>query len=233
MAAKQPLVVSLGVLGCGLIGKALLGQLAKQTPFLLEQLKVDVRVVAVSNSRQMLLSNTPVQGTAWREALAAEGQPANPDALAQHVASQPGVAAGVLLDCTASDTLPQHYAKWMGQYGLHVITPNKKLGAGPLQRYQQLRQLQKETGKHFMYEATVGAGLPIISTLKNLIETGDRVISIEGILSGTLSFIFNTFKPGIPFSEVVKQAKDQGYTEPDPRDDLSGVARDPSFTARS
>uniref|UniRef100_A0A383VBT6 Homoserine dehydrogenase n=1 Tax=Tetradesmus obliquus TaxID=3088 RepID=A0A383VBT6_TETOB len=252
-----PPVVALGLFGTGLIGSAHMKQLAKQTPYLLEQLRVDVRVVAVSNSRRMLLSGSALQGTEWRAALdSPQAQQADPDALAAHVASHPGAAAGVLLDCTASELLPQHYCSWLGQQGLHIITPNKKLGAGPLQRYQQLRQLQKDTGKHFMYETTVGAGLPVISTLKELIETGDRVLSIEGILSGTLSFIFNSFQPGMAFSEgifsgtlsfifnsfqpgmafseVVRQAKEQGYTEPDPREDLSGmdVARKVVILAR-
>lgn len=83
-----------------------------------------------------------------------QGQPAHPDTLAAHVASQPGAAAVVLLDCTASEVLPEQYGTWMGQHGLHIITPNKKLGAGPMQRYQQLRQLQQETGRHFMYEVS-------------------------------------------------------------------------------
>jgi len=138
------------------------------------------------------------------------------------VSSYSGAAAGVLLDCTASEQLPQHYTHWLGDLGLHIITPNKQLGSGPLQRYQQLQQLQHSTGKHWMYEATVGAGLPVISTLKSLLDTGDRLVSIEGILSGTLSYLFNTYQPGMSFSEVVSQAKDLGYTEPDPRDDLSG-----------
>ncbi|KAF6264207.1 homoserine dehydrogenase [Scenedesmus sp. NREL 46B-D3] len=230
-----PPVVALGLFGTGLIATAHMKQLAKQTPYLLEQLRVDVRVVAVSNSRKMLLSSSALQGTEWRTALdSPQAHAADPGALAAHVAAHPGAAAGVLLDCTASELLPQHYCSWLGQQGLHIITPNKKLGAGPLQRYQQLRQLQRETGKHFMYETTVGAGLPIISTLKDLIETGDRVLSIEGILSGTLSFIFNSFRPGMAFSEVVRQAKEQGYTEPDPREDLSGmdVARKVVILAR-
>jgi aspartokinase/homoserine dehydrogenase 1 len=94
-----------------------------------------------------------------------QAQQADPDALASHVASHPGAAAGVLLDCTASELLPQHYCSWLGQQGLHVITPNKKLGAGPLERYQQLRQLQRDSGKHFMHEVTgLGGGQGLFSS---------------------------------------------------------------------
>lgn len=229
----QPPTVAVGLFGVGLIGKALMNQIHAQTTYLREKLNVAAHVVAVSNSRRMLLSNMPLQGTDWQAALA-EGPPADAEALAQHVATYANAAAGVLLDCTASDSLPQHYAHWLGDLGLHIITPNKQLGSGLLPRYQTLRQLQLSQGKHWMYEATVGAGLPVLSTLKNLLDTGDRVVSIEGILSGTLSFLFNSYKQGDAFSAVVAQAKALGYTEPDPRDDLSGadVARKVVILAR-
>eukprot|EP00775_Hariotina_reticulata_P012695 gene12695-12826_t len=170
-----------------------------------------------------------------------QGQPADPEAMAAHVASRAG-AAGVVLDCTASEALADCYASWMGRHGLHIITPNKKLGAGPLPRAGWFKAMTTPPPptKHaaafqaLAARATVGAGLPVMSTLKSLIETGDTVISIEGILSGTLSYIFNTWQPGQPFSEVVAAAQQQGYTEPDPRDDLSGmdVARKVVILAR-
>lgn len=139
----------------------------------------------------------------------------------------------VILDCTASDVPPSHYLDWIKK-GIHIITPNKKLGSGPLDRYLAVRQIQRESYIHWFYEATVGAGLPVIATLKHLLETGDRILRIEGIFSGTLSYIFNEFKPGKRFSDIVTVAKESGFTEPDPRDDLAGmdVARKVTILSR-
>jgi aspartokinase/homoserine dehydrogenase 1 len=120
---------------------------------------------------------------------------------------------------------------------VHVITPNKKLNSGPLARYAALKEHQRTSYIHYFYEATVGAGLPVVATLQHLLASGDRIERIEGIFSGTLSYIFNSYAPaagGAPFSAVVLGAKAEGYTEPDPRDDLSGadVARKVTILAR-
>lgn len=125
------------------------------------------------------------------------------------------------------------YSSWLNQ-GIHVVTPNKKTGSGALAEYDACRAAEGASGALWMYETTVGAGLPVISTLKGLLDTGDKVTKIEGILSGTLSYIFNTFDGSSPFSEVVEQAKAQGFTEPDPREDLNGldVARKVTILAR-
>lgn len=139
----------------------------------------------------------------------------------------------MLVDCTADSYVASHYYDWLRK-GIHIITPNKKANSGPLDQYLKLRSLQRQSYTHYFYEATVGAGLPIISTLRGLLETGDKILSIEGVFSGTLSYIFNKFKGGRNFSEVVTEAKQAGYTEPDPRDDLSGtdVARKVIILAR-
>jgi aspartokinase/homoserine dehydrogenase 1 len=127
-----------------------------------------------------------------------------------------------------------YYEEWMRQ-GIHVITPNKRANSGPFEYWARLRELGRKSYTHYFYEATVGAGLPIISTLSSLRDSGDRITRIEGVFSGTLSYIFNTFAAGgAPFSTVVAEAKRLGYTEPDPRDDLSGtdVARKVVILAR-
>jgi len=226
------LSVAVGVVGPGLIGRTFISQLAQQTEALLQNLRVSLSVVAISNSKHMLLSSEALQKLDWQQQLVEKATPANLEQLGQHVASSSS-SCKVIVDCSASDTVPDHYHSWMSS-GCHLITPNKKGGAGALPPYQKLRALQRETGRHFMCEATVGAGLPIISTLRSLIETGDKVVRIEGILSGTLSYIFNTFKPGVPFSSVVADAAAKGFTEPDPREDLSGmdVARKVIILAR-
>ena len=140
----------------------------------------------------------------------------------------------VIIDCSASEKVAAHYEEWMRQ-GIHVITPNKRANSGPYAYYARLRELGRKSYTHYFYEATVGAGLPIISTLQSLRDSGDRITSIEGVFSGTLSYIFNTYNPAAAsFSEVVRKAKELGYTEPDPRDDLSGtdVARKVVILAR-
>jgi len=125
------------------------------------------------------------------------------------------------------------YADWLKR-GIHVITPNKRAHSGPIAYYQDLKRLSRASRTQFLYEATVGAGLPVIQTLKDLVETGDEIRSISGIFSGTLAYLFNLFDGSRAFSEIVREAKSRGYTEPDPRDDLSGmdVARKAVILAR-
>jgi aspartokinase/homoserine dehydrogenase 1 len=128
----------------------------------------------------------------------------------------------VIIDATASAELPRQYEGWLAQ-GINIITPNKKGNAGPLASYRSLRETARQHQRYFLYETNVGAGLPIIHTLRDLLETGDEIIRIEGVLSGTLSYIFNSLDGTRSFSEIVREAKAQGFTEPDPREDLSGV----------
>jgi len=129
----------------------------------------------------------------------------------------------VIFDTTAAEPVSEMYATWLKK-GVHVVTPNKKVGSGPIARYNECIKNSKESGAIWGYETTVGAGLPIVGTLKkDLLQTGDKIVKIEGIFSGTLSYIFNTFKPGMKFSDVIADAKEKGFTEPDPRDDLGGV----------
>jgi aspartokinase/homoserine dehydrogenase 1 len=128
----------------------------------------------------------------------------------------------VLIDATASAELPNHYEDWLSR-GINVITPNKKCNAGPIRAYRSLREVARKSQRYFLYETNVGAGLPIIHTLRDLIETGDEIIKIEGVLSGTLSYIFNSLDGERSFSEIVREAHKLGFTEPDPREDLSGI----------
>jgi len=128
----------------------------------------------------------------------------------------------IIIDCTASEQVARHYREWLAA-GIHIVTPNKKANSAPWESYRALREARRAGGAHYLYEATVGAGLPIIQTLRDLRETGDDVLSIEGIFSGTLAYLFNVYDGGTPFSGIVRDAKQRGYTEPDPRDDLSGM----------
>ncbi|EIE19690.1 homoserine dehydrogenase [Coccomyxa subellipsoidea C-169] len=224
--------VAIGIVGPGLIGKTLLSQLALQTDRLREEWGLELQVFGVTNSQWMLLSATPISLSSWQTALESQDTEASLDSFTYHFATSP-VADRVIIDCTASAAVPCHYTKWLS-LGIHVITPNKRLGSGPLADYLAVKEAQRHYHAHFMAEGTVGAGLPVLSTLQSMINTGDKVAKIEGVFSGTLSFIFNNFGPGRPFSDVVGKAKAAGYTEPDPREDLSGmdVARKVVILAR-
>lgn len=225
--------IAMGIIGPGLIGATLLDQLRDQAAVLKEEFNIDLRVMGITGSRIMLLREGGIDLSRWRELLKENGEVADLDKFAQHVKGNHFIPNTALVDCTADSSVASHYHDWLRK-GIHVITPNKKANSGPLDQYLKLRALQRQSYTHYFYEATVGAGLPIISTLRGLLETGDKILRIEGIFSGTLSYIFNNFTGLRAFSEVVTEAKQAGYTEPDPRDDLSGtdVARKVIILAR-
>ncbi|KAJ8427913.1 hypothetical protein Cgig2_023289 [Carnegiea gigantea] len=225
--------IAMGIIGPGLIGGTLLDQLRDQAAVLKEKFNIDLRVMGITGSKNMLLSDLGLDLSKWRELQSKQGQAADLQKFVQHVHGNQLIPNTVLVDCTADSFIASHYYDWLRK-GIHIITPNKKANSGPLDQYLKLRALQRQSYTHYFYEATVGAGLPIISTLRGLLETGDKILSIEGIFSGTLSYIFNKFVGKRSFSEVVTEAKQAGYTEPDPRDDLSGtdVARKVIILAR-
>ncbi|XP_074320417.1 bifunctional aspartokinase/homoserine dehydrogenase 2, chloroplastic-like [Silene latifolia] len=225
--------LAVGIIGPGLIGATLLDQLRDQAAELKEKFNIDLRVLGITGTKKMVLSDLGMDLSKWGELQRTEGQEADLQKFVQHVHGNHFIPNTVLVDCTADSVIASRYYDWLSK-GIHIITPNKKANSGPLDQYLKLRALQRQSYTHYFYEGTVGAGLPIISTLRGLLETGDKILSIEGIFSGTLSYIFNKFKGKINFSEVVEGAKQAGYTEPDPRDDLSGtdVARKVIILAR-
>lgn len=212
--------ISIGVIGRGLIGGTFLDQLQTQMETLKREFKIDLRLRGVLDSKRMLLSEQGRTLEGWREAMA-EGAPADLEEFVRHVQADHFPPAA-LIDCTSSAELTEHYPRWLEQ-GIHLISPKKKGNTGTMGFYRRLREIMRATGRHYLYETTVGAGLPIINTLRDLVQTGDQVRQIEGVLSGTLSYIFNTFDGSQPFSAIVAEARAKGYTEPDPRDDLSGM----------
>jgi aspartokinase/homoserine dehydrogenase 1 len=223
--------LNLVVVGVGNVGSALLHQLHQQQKELLKE-GFDVRVVGVANSQRCALSATGIPLHRWREELAQSTRPMNPLALAEAIARLE-LTNVALVDCTASPEVVDAYPAFINA-NMHIITPNKRANVLPWKRYRALMSLLERRQKYFLYEANVGAGLPIISTLRDLVASGDRVHKVEGIFSGTLSFLFNSYTSAQPFSKLVQEAHRLGYTEPDPRDDLSGedVARKLLILAR-
>jgi aspartokinase/homoserine dehydrogenase 1 len=188
-------------------------------------------VRALMTSKKMLLSDQPIGIDGWREKLAS-GQPVDLAKFEEHVHAD-HLPHSVIIDCSASEKVAALYPRWLAA-GIHVVTPNKRANSGPLALFADLQASRRAGGSHYLYEATVGAGLPIMQTLRDLRETGDEIRKVEGIFSGTLAYLFNVWDGGESFSSVVKTAKAKGYTEPDPRDDLSGtdVARKLVILAR-
>ncbi|MEO7135850.1 MAG: bifunctional aspartate kinase/homoserine dehydrogenase I [Vicinamibacterales bacterium] len=217
----SPNTISVGVIGPGLVGSALLEQLASQTARLRRERNLDLRVRGIISSSKMVLSDTgiAVDGN-WRALLGA-GLEADLNAFEEHIHAE-HLPHSLLIDCTASDRVAGFYPRWLAS-GIHIVTPNKRAGSGPGTLLEQLHQGRRSAGSHFLYEATVGAALPVIQTLRDLRETGDDIRRVEGILSGTLAYLFNVWDGQQPFSTVLGDAIDKGYTEPDARDDLSGM----------
>jgi aspartokinase/homoserine dehydrogenase 1 len=212
--------ISIGVIGAGLIGGTFLDQVSARMEALNREFKIDLRVRGIMNSKRMLLSEGRSLGN-WRGSLDQTETASDLEKFVNHVQTE-HLPHAALLDCTSSAELPRKYQSWL-ERGIHIITPNKKGNTGTMDFYRTLQTTARARNRHYLYETTVGAGLPIINTLRELVHTGDEVRRIEGVLSGTLSYLFNNFDGTMPFSSLVQDARDKGYTEPDPRDDLSGT----------
>jgi len=217
----SPNTLSIGLIGPGTVGRVLLQQLASQSVRLREQFNVHLRVRGILSSKRMLLSDAGIDLSRWQQELDGKAVAADMDKFLDHVRVD-YLPHTVVVDCTASEAVGRRY-KDLFDRGVHIVTPNKKANTVELSYYRGMREARRATGTHYLYEATVGAGLPVIQTVRDLRETGDDITSIEGIFSGTLAYLFNVYDGRTPFSDIVKDAKHRGYTEPDPRDDLSGL----------
>jgi len=222
--------ISIGLIGPGKVGAAFLDQISAAAPRLRREANLDLRLRAILSTKYLLADERDL-GSNWRDR-DADFVDNDIDGFMKHLIAA-HLPHTIIVDCSASDAVAAHYPAWLAA-GIHVITPNKHAGAGPLERYRAIRAAAAVGGARFRYEATVGAGLPVISTLRDLIDTGDELLAVEGIFSGTLAWLFNKFDGSVPFSALVRQARELGYTEPDPRDDLSGtdVARKLVILAR-
>jgi aspartokinase/homoserine dehydrogenase 1 len=224
--------ISIGLVGPGTVGATLLRQIEKQTERLVSEFNLDLRVRAIARSRSMLLGDRRIDLADWESNFETSAIEFDLVAFERHI-NPDHLPHAVIIDCTASESIAALYAGWL-ERGIHVITPNKKAFSGAISDYRKLKQTAEHGSSHFFYETTVGAALPVISTLRDLIDTGDEIRSVQGIFSGTLAYLFNVYDGTTPFSGIVRKAMESGYTEPDPRDDLSGmdVARKLTILAR-
>jgi aspartokinase/homoserine dehydrogenase 1 len=213
--------LNLFLIGAGLIGRTLLQQIARQLPLLRKELPLDIRLVAVANSRSMAFVSDGIDPNCWKDALDSAKEPFTLHAYLQKMRESNKINS-VFVDCTASQEVADHYPEIL-ESNISIVTPNKKANSSSYATYKRLKALSQKKGVHFLYETNVGAGLPIIGTLKDLLQSGDKVLTIEGILSGTLSYIFNLLDGKQSFSALVRQASAKGFAEPDPRDDLNGM----------
>ncbi|MDP2322905.1 MAG: bifunctional aspartate kinase/homoserine dehydrogenase I [Gammaproteobacteria bacterium] len=213
--------ISIGIIGPGNVGQVLLNQMAAEVSRLKAQFNLDLRVRAIASSKKMLLSDRAINLATWQEDFEKLSVPLDWAEFTNHVHAE-HLPHAVVVDCSASEDVAARYVEWLGG-GVHVVTPNKKAPSGPLSGYDQLHEVRRRHNTRFLYETTVGAALPIVGTLRDLRETGDEIRSIDGIFSGTLAYLFNVFDGSKPFSTIVREAREAGYTEPDPRDDLSGM----------
>jgi aspartokinase/homoserine dehydrogenase 1 len=216
----SPNTLSIGLIGPGTVGRVLLAQIATQIDRLRE-LNLDLRVRGIASSTRMLLEEKSIDLSRWQERMAAAGEPLDMQKFVNHVQTD-YVPHSVIIDCTASAEVAGCYRDWLSR-GIHIVTPNKKANSGTLTYYRSLQDAKRAAGTHYLYEATVGAGVPVIQTLRDLRGTGDDITQIEGIFSGTLAYLFNVFDGSESFSSIVRAARAKGYTEPDPREDLSGI----------
>ena len=213
--------MNLFITGVGNVGSKLIDQLKKQEKYLLEKLRLKVRVLGLSNSRQMLFDEKGIDLENWQETLKSEGQKADKEQFFKCV-KKFNLRNSVFVDNTASPEISGWYKHYLAN-SISVVTCNKIACADAFENYQNLQDLAREYGASFLYETNVGAGLPIIDTLQNLVASGDRIRKIQAVLSGSLNFVFNNYDASEPFYKVVETAMKEGYTEPDPKIDLSGV----------
>ncbi|MDB4180677.1 bifunctional aspartate kinase/homoserine dehydrogenase I [Flavobacteriaceae bacterium] len=212
--------VNLFIAGVGNVGKSLIDQINQQQKYIKSTFKIKIKVVALSNSRTMVFDENGINLSNWDTQLKS-GQPTNPIAFFE-ASKQLNLRNSIFIDITANEAVANTYAHYLKQ-SIAVVACNKIACSSAIENYKELKQLSHKYNVPFLFETNVGAGLPVIDTLKNLIMSGDKVSSINAVLSGSLNFIFNNFNQNTTFHDVVKQAQAEGFTEPDPRIDLSGV----------
>lgn len=208
------------MVGVGLIGSTLLKQIKEQAAFLKEKRSLEIKVVGLANSTKMIFDDNGIDLDQWSDNLLKSDIASDLPIFIARMKSL-NLTNSIFIDNTANEQVASYYQSILDS-SISISTPNKIATSSSFLQYQRLKTIANNRGVAFRYETNVGAGLPVISTLNDLIDSGDNIIKIQGVLSGSLSFIFNNFDGSRPFSEIVIQARELGYTEPDPRTDLSG-----------
>ncbi len=218
-------------IGYGKVGGALIDQVAARRKALRGRLGVDLTHLAIAGRRGAVVDGAGIALETWRERVREAESRSGPDLLREAAEAHPGPK--VLVDATAAEGLADLYCRAF-DLGYHIVSLNKAPLAGALGDYERMKRAARTSRRLWLYEVTVGAGLPVLGTVRDLVETGDRIIAIEGCFSGTLNFLAAAMDGGRPFSEALAEARRRGYTEPDPREDLSGrdVARKTIILAR-
>jgi aspartokinase/homoserine dehydrogenase 1 len=209
------------LMGVGTVGGSLLEQMHKQRQKLIEEKRLKIKLTGIANSRKMLFRREGIDMSTWQDALDESEMSSSLSCFLKEM-KEMNIFNSVFVDCTASDEVSVLYNEIL-ESNISLVTANKVAASSSYENYIGLKNIAKQKGVKFLFETNVGAGLPIISTLNDLVNSGDRILKIEAVLSGTLNFIFNTISAEIPFSKTIKLAQEQGYSEPDPRVDLSGV----------
>ncbi|MDC1034480.1 bifunctional aspartate kinase/homoserine dehydrogenase I [Flavobacteriaceae bacterium] len=213
--------IHLFITGVGNVGGFLIDQIKNQKNFIAKNLKLNLKVIGISNSRKMIISNAEVNLDNWKKQLD-ESEIIADSNIFQEKVLELNLRNSLFIDNTASDLIPYTYKRYL-KSGTGIITCNKIANSDIFSNYEELKSLSRDNNAPFLYETNVGAALPVISTLNNLINSGDKIIKIEAVLSGTLNYIFNNFQENDTFHEIVSKAVVLGYTEPDPKIDLCGV----------
>ncbi len=213
--------INLFVVGTGLIGRTLFKQIQNQIEFLSKELFIDLKIIAIANSRKMLFDIDGLSINDWEKRLFAYGENTDLNDFVWRM-KELNLPNSIFVDCTSSEVILTKYLEILNS-SISIVTPNKKANSSKYEFYLELKHTAQKNNVKFLYETNVGAGLPVISTLQDLVTSGDRILKIEGVLSGTLSYIFNSFNGQKPFSQILKEAQEKGFTEPDPRDDLNGM----------
>ncbi len=218
---SQNVELNVFLLGIGLVGGNLLEQIKLQQPKLLSEKHLKIKLAGVANSKKMLFNRDGIDIATFREKLLNEGQESSLENFKNEIIKL-NMYNSIFVDCTANDKAAGLYAELLNA-NVSIVTANKVAASSEYENYALLKKIAKRKGAKFLFETNVGAGLPIITTLNDLVNSGDTILKIEAVLSGTLNFIFNTISETVPLSQTIKMAKEQGYAEPDPRIDLSGV----------
>lgn len=213
--------LNLIVVGVGTVGSSLLKQIEQQREALMKNNRLKIKVVGIASSKKMLFDRKGINLTDPVKQLQENGQTATSQEMVEEILNM-NIFNAVFVDCTASEQVAQLYQQML-ENNISVVTANKIASSSAYENYATLKEITRQRGVKYLFETNVGAGLPIINTMNNLTNSGDHILKLEAVLSGTLNYIFNTLSETIPFSQAIRMAKEAGFSEPDPRIDLSGI----------